>query len=218
MPQHARTLTLIVLACGAAVIASCNIGVPVMYALTGPPKIAAQFELDSERPTVVLIDDPANKVPRRELRVTIGQVADSELLRSKTVREGKLISSKSALSAATAGASQAGLSIVDVGRRVSAEVVIYAEVTDWRLVSDGEASISPAAALSVRVVDALRNERIFPPEGGQPLVIRLPAESGFKQGDRNVLDRALAQQVGLELARMFFEHDRTQLQKRRTTP
>lgn len=207
-------LRLVCAGAAAMVLAGCNIGVPVMYAITGPPKIQAVYELDASRPTVILVDDPRSRVPRRELRLLIGQTADETLLKNKAVEGGKLIGSRSALSAATSSASSQSLSIVDVGRRVGAEVVIYAEVTDWRLAL-GNDGIAPSAALSITVYDTLANQRLWPEEGGQVLMTSLPAESGFKQGDRPVLERMLAKEVGLRLAQVFYEHAKDQLQNRR---
>lgn len=209
-----RRTRLALLGAGALLLAGCNIGVPVMYAITGPPKIPALYEIDGSRPTVILIDDPRSRVPRRELRLLIGQTADETLLKAKAIENGKLIGSRSALSAATSSAASQTLSIVDVGRRVGAEVVIYAEVTDWRFAL-GPEGVAPSVALSVSIFDTLANQRLWPEEGGQVMVTSLPAEAGFKSGDRPVLERALAKEAGLRLGQMFFEHAKDQLQNRR---
>lgn len=203
--------------CTATLMQSCNVAVPVAYAITGPPQVDAVTELDAKRPTVILVDDPASKMPRRELRQVLGSTADAELLKAKVFPDGKLIASRSALAASGTGSLGAGapkLSVVDVGRRVGAEVVVYAEVLEWTLVSDGQ-SISPAATMSVRVIDALSNQRIFPTESEHIVVARLQAGSGYKEGDRPLIEKALANQMGLDLARVFFRHPRTQLQDQR---
>ncbi len=208
-----RLLTLALVA-ATAVMAGCNIAAPVALALSGPPKIPAAFEPDASRTTVILIDDPGNKVPRRELRQIIGQTADEDLLRSKTFPAGKLISSRSALQAARGAEPGPKLSVVDIGRRVGAEVVIYAEVVEWTLAPSAE-SISPRASLNVRLLDTLTNERIFPEDGGFPVTAALPEESLTKDINRSVVDRNLARMLGLSLARAFYEHERPKLQNQR---
>lgn len=208
-----RAVTTLALAL-TAMLPACNIAAPAYFAIVGPPKIPAVTTLPSGRPTVVLIDDPSSKVPRRDLRLLIGKTADDDLLRSKAVAAGKLISSRSAMSASGSGASARPLSIVDIGRRVGAEVVIYAEVTDWSLVSNGE-SISPVGVLGVRIYDTLKNERIFPEEGAHILVSRLPEETSYRPGDRAAIEKALAARLGLDLSRLFYEHPRDPLQNRR---
>jgi hypothetical protein len=209
-------LLLIPLLLLAAAIPACNIAVPIAYAIQGPPKVDAVFEPDSKRTTVILIDDPSSKIPRRELRLTAGQVADETLMKAKVFDSGKLVSSKSALNAARGSDQGPKLSVVDIGRRVGAEVIVYAEVTDWTLFSDGQ-GISPKAAVSVRVFDTLSNTRVFPEEGGYPLIASLPPEAESKQSNKGVLERALAKELGLTIARALYTHDRPQLQNSRPT-
>ena len=197
-----------------AALTGCNIAVPVFFAVQGPPKLPGAFEPDAGRTTVLLIDDPRNKVPRRELRLNIGQVADENLLRHKVFPAGMLISSKSALAASRGSEQGPKLSVVDIGRRVGAQVVIYVEVTDWTLVSNGE-GISPQAAVSIRVLDPLSNERLFPAEGGLTVVASLPPEAESKQPNRGVLERALAKELGTAISEAFFDHERRQMQSNR---
>ncbi len=208
-----RLLLFLLLTLSAA-LHGCNIAVPVAYALQGPPKTPAAYEPDTNRTTVILIEDPGSKVPRRELRLIAGQVADETLMKAKVYPAGKLISSKSALNAARSSGPGPKLSVVDIGRRVGAEIVIYVEVTDWTLFAEGQ-SISPRAAVSVRLFDTLANERIFPEEGGFPIIASLPPESEAKQPNRAVLERSLANELGYTIATAFFDSERRQLQNRR---
>lgn len=208
-----RSLILPVLLLAAA-IPACNIAVPIAYVIQGPPKADAVFEPDANRTTVILIDDPSSKIPRRELRLSAGQIADETLMKAKVFESGKLVSSKSALNAARGSDQGPKLSVVDIGRRVGAEVVVYAEVTDWTLFSDGQ-GLSPKAAVSVRIFDTLSNARIYPEEGGYPLVASLPPEAEAKQANKSVLERALAKELGLAIAQSLFDHERRQLQNNR---
>ncbi|MFM9956906.1 MAG: hypothetical protein ACKVZJ_02430 [Phycisphaerales bacterium] len=215
MPLASR-ITSIALITSAALLAGCNIAIPIAYAIEGPPKVQAFYEPDTSRTTVILIDDPGNRMPRRELRLIAGQIADEDLMRSKTYAAGKLISSKSALNAAKGAEPGPKLSVVDIGRRVGAEVVIYAKVVDWSLSPDGQ-KIAPRTVVNVRLFDTLNNERIFPDEGGFPITAELPEESLTKQINKNVVEKNLASALGLALSRAFYEHERPKLQNRRPT-
>ena len=41
-------------------LGSCNILGPAIYMVEGPPKDAAVFKLDKDRPTLILVDDRLN--------------------------------------------------------------------------------------------------------------------------------------------------------------
>ena len=216
MTNSSRATIWIWIACLLALPAGgCNIGMQAMFLVQGPPKDPAAVTLPKDRPTAILLDDPASKLPRREIRNIITKTAEDLLLHEKVITDGKLISSQSIGAAALASEGGKPISVVDAGRRVGAEIVIYAEVAEWSLVANGE-SVSPAVTLQVRVLDTLKNERIFPAgEATYPVKASLPVSGGNES--RSALERALAAKAGLALAQMFYEHERVQLQNQRPT-
>lgn len=219
-----RTKSTVLMRCAAlgmllavAVAAGCNIVTPAAFAVMGPPGIDKVTELE-KRTTVIFIDDRDSKLPRRSLRGTIGKVAETYILKEKLLTAEQLISTQSALRIATADNAAAPLSAVDIGRRVGAEVVIFVEMEGWTL-SRGGAEISPAAGATVKILDCVTNQRIWPdnPEG-YPLKVQMPrqpSELHSTRADRNKLEEQLATQIGYDLAGMFYDHARTPLQDQR---
>ena len=197
----------LLLACG------CNIISPIIYALEGPPKNPAVADLEKGRSTVVFVDDRNSRLPKRALRTEIAQVAEQTLLKRGLIAEGNMIAGASALRAAAGESDDEPMTIVDIGRAVGAEVIVYAEVVAFTLTRDG-VSMAPAARLQVKIFDTVANERTWPEgEAGYPLVIRMPETQGQVFGmslaERSAAERGLAQTVGLRLAQLFYTTERT---------
>ena len=202
----AATLTL--LAAGSVVyLAGCNIIGPAAYFITGPAKTKKQYTLDPKRPTVVFVDDRGNRVPRRAVRNLIAQTADKALLSEGVVKD--LISSDSAALAAGQDRTAKPIPISQIGRDVKADVVIYATVDMFTLSADGQ-SLSPQAIIRVKVIDAVEDKRLWPP---QPQGAVLTVRSNVKTtdmpqstADRNKLEDELAKLAGDEIAWLFYDH------------
>ncbi|MEZ6212449.1 MAG: hypothetical protein R3B46_14605 [Phycisphaerales bacterium] len=224
MPMtRARIVPVLVVMLGGAaalVMSSCNIGVPAAYILHGPPKIQAVTELDEDRSTVIFIDDPMNLVPRRALRTQIGQAAERHILEKKLVSSSKLVSTISIMRAASGGGelSEDQPSVVDLGRRVGAEVVVYIQVTKFTL-SNEPSHLSPVAGGVLKVIDTVENKRLFPEDvGGYPFGFDLPDrtdQTSLSPAERNQWERSLADEFGRGIAQLFYTHERDPMSTRR---
>lgn len=205
------------LACAPALLAGCNVVAPVAYLVGGPPKVPAKHELDGKRRTVVFIDDRASVVPRRSLRALIGSEVDSTLIEQKAVKAENMIASDAALRVAMDERYGDPRSIDGIGEALDAEVVIYVELVAWTMSRDG-VSVSPAARLSVKVLDVANDVRLWPGTvGGQMMTVALPTSAG--QGPRNRLEQnaqeeSLARMTGMQIARLFFAHEEDALSGR----
>ena len=195
----------------------CNLIGGAFVALHGPPKVPAVYEPDEERTTVVFIDDLNNEFPRRRLRDLAGDVADAEMLGAGVVAEGKLISADSARRAISNETSTDRLSAVDVGAKVGAEVVIWVTMTGWTL-QRRPGLIEPTVTAEVRVVDAVTNQRIWPP-GSRPYDFRseFPRSTGEIQNsaERTRFEELLARRVGSDIAKLFYTHERERISDQR---
>lgn len=203
---------------GLCAVLVCGVGVPVggcdeiggaLYLLEGPPEREAVFEFDPRRSAVVLVDDRRGAMPRRSLLRSIGETTDRVILDRRLLREGNLIDSRSALNAARGETRTRLKSIVDIGREVGAEVVVYVEVVAFGLTRDGQ-NVWPVAAYDVKIFDAASNVRLFPEDGGAYRVNvpvgREPSVIGeLSRSERSELELLLAQRSGAEIARMFFK-------------
>lgn len=216
---RSRSFLLTAIAGFAALCAgSCNIAVPAAYVLYGPPKIEARTELDASRRTVVFIDDPMNVVPKRALRVAMGQAAERRILEKKLVGKDNLVSSVAIMRVASSESVEAQSSVVDLGRKVGAEVVIHVQMLKWTLASE-PSHLSPAAGATVKIIDAVSNKRIWPEQAsGYAFGAEIPPQTevtSLTPGDRSKWERALAERFGQSLAELFYTHERDPLSNQR---
>jgi hypothetical protein len=202
-------------------LGGCNIVAPAAYAIHGPPKVPAAYDgLDANRPTTIFIDDRQNKIPKRSLRLTMGQVAERVMMDRGIVKPASMISSRDAARLASSKDSfNNPVSVVDLGRELGAEVVIWVEIHEWTLSRDG-GSLSPTVGAMVKIVDAKENKRIWPVDpAGWPLMVQVPSRPQELGSNRAQIERyheELAAVAGRDLARMFFSYERDSLQSRRT--
>jgi hypothetical protein len=194
---------------GLGALAGCNIVGPAFYLIHGPEKTTRLYTLDKERTAVVFIDDRANRVPRRATRVVMGEAVEKVLLGERAVKD--MVSTQSALAAAGKDVGGRPVSIAEIGQAVQAAVVIYATVDDFHLTPDGQ-TFSPGASLRVKVVDAAKDQRLWPEErpDGYPVVVRLSPRTADLPGstaERFAAEDELARQCGREIAWLFVTHE-----------
>ncbi len=209
----------VALACAALVgvalilCAGCNIVGPIAFIIEGPPTNPSVAALDANRATVVFIDDRNSRLPKRSLRSTIASTAEQLLLDKGIITKGNMIAASSVMRAASSESGDSPMSIVDLGREVGAEVIIYVDVQVFTLSLDG-ASKSPAANLDVKIFDTVANTRLWPDaDTGYPLVIRVPTSQGQVFGmslsERSTAERQFAQRIGMRIAQLFYDTPRT---------
>jgi len=195
-------------------LSGCNILGPVFYVVHGPPKVKAQYNLDSEKKTVFFIDDRANRLPRRSLKDVIGQQAEETLIARGAVPQDNMIASRSATIAARGEMNSELMSISAIGRAVGAERVIYVNVEGFSVTRDGT-TIEPIAGVVMKVIDVEADRRVWPGDSqGFPVRVQLPATGSTIGADRASIRRVetgLAEMLGMQIARTFFEYERDSL-------
>ncbi|TVQ64307.1 MAG: hypothetical protein EA379_01900 [Phycisphaerales bacterium] len=194
-----------------ATMAGCNYISAGMYLVGGGPKIEAVYSLDGSRTTVVFVDDRTNVVPRRSLRMIIGQQAEETLMLQKVLKPEMVIPTQSALRAVQQERSNEPMSIVDVGRAVGSDVVIYVIVDRFTLSREGVA-YEPFAAGRAKVFDAANNYRMWPASAvGHAFQVEIPvrpdaAPTGVSE--RLAAEEALARRFGEAVAQLFYTRER----------
>lgn len=193
--------------------AGCNYLMPAAYIIEGPPKEPARYELP-RRKTVVYVDDQANRMTRAALRVAVGEEVGTALLQQALVPE--VVSTKDAVAyARKVDTSDKQVSIRKIGEAVGAEQVVYVNIEDYRISADG-ATPRPAAVVSVKVIDVGSGARLWPDgtDAGERLIVRTREMStdlySSSAGRRKVEDE-LAKQVGEDIAKLFYEHEKREL-------
>jgi hypothetical protein len=174
----------------------------------GPEKVKKLYTLDKSRPTVVFVDDRANRVPRRAIRLVLAKEAERVILKEKLVLD--MISADSAMLAAGNDRYDKPMPISEIGRAVHADVLIYATVDRFTLSPDGE-TYAPEIVLRVKVIDATNDARLWPDdEHGYQMSVKLPSKTATlptSTAGRYQAEDELAKRAGWELAGLFYNHE-----------
>jgi hypothetical protein len=207
-PWSIRALCLLASCCGTLLVGGCNIVGPAVVLIKGPEKADAQFELDPKRPTIIFIDDRANRMDRRSLRQTIATVSTERLLKEDKVET--MLDPKAALVRVSGEPTGEPTDLVTLGKSLGAEVIVYATVDSFSLSTDG-VTFQPSALFRIKVIDCVKTpSRIWPEEpNGQPLQVVMPQRQGEAPKNGTQYSQAqerLAQFCGEELAKVFYKH------------
>ena len=180
-------------------------------------QVKAQHTL-TPRPTLVLVDDPVEALGDDALRDVIAQEAAHRLAAQGLVTSVVPIEAVQALRREK-GTAFGEMPIDAVGRELGADQVVMVTVRGASLqMAMGVAR--PSAAVDVTVIDAHTGQRLFPEPG--PLHDPLDPPPGAVltvRDERTDLDparpdqlrqmaRDLARRIGLEVARLFYDHRR----------
>lgn len=201
---------------GVATLAGCSYVAAAAYIIEGPPTVDAVAELDSSRQTVILIDDRGNGdrmfIPRKALQRQIGRVAEGILIDKGVIDAEHMIRSADAQRVAATESSTSPMSIVDIGRAVGAEVVVYVDVKGFAITRDGS-TVAPAAGMQVKIFDAVNNSQLWPDAGEHyELPTQLPRRprevADLDRNDLREIEEALAVYMGQRIAQMFYKTQR----------
>jgi hypothetical protein len=196
---------------------SCNILGPAAYLVYGPPRTDAVYKL-TDRPTVVFVDDRANTIPRQSdgMCRTIADQVSRELMKKNvlttTIRPGDAIG-------VARRYDRYGdvLSIDAIGEAVKAEQVIYVQMVDFSDTPDG-VTPRPQAACEVKVIDVAGDTRLFPPADAAAPTHAVRAALPFvdeelysSSSGRLQIYRQLAEELGSQVAKLFYSHETKEL-------
>ena len=195
-------------------LGSCNILGPAISMVEGPPKDAAVFKLDKDRPTLILVDDRLNALPRPRLRETIATGAQEVLLKQRVLT--RVIDCRGAYAAMAGDREGNVLSVTEIGRAVKADVVVCVSVDSFGAPATGASAgqeLILESAMRVRVLDVTRDEpRLWPgePEGYAFAARHRPAagKSIETLTQAQAVQIALAEQCGKAVAELFYKHER----------
>jgi len=205
--SHAR-LCLFALALGLFLVpAGCNIFGPAFILVHGPPRVPSEFELDKQRITTVLVDDPNTILPRRQYRVVIAREIEQRLLDKKKLAVD-MVDSQAVLASVSREKPGERRSIPQIGRDVGAEVVIWVTFDKFALSPDGQ-TFRPFSEARVKVVDAAEGTVLWPADpAGFALNIELDSKATSmpdSHSKRAQVERQLAQYTGKAISELFYE-------------
>lgn len=189
----------------------------VAHVIKGPPKVDAAYAL-KDRPTLVMVDDPQDKLGDRNDLAVIGANVGYHLIENEAITEDHLVT-QDRLSAFVAeqGERYRSMPIDAVGRQLGADQVIYVLVKSSRLQSKNT-YYEPTAVVEVKVIDARAGRRLFPdvdedapgprPKPGHSLTVQMKRQTldETRRYALSEMSKSLAERVGLEVAQLFYKH------------
>ena len=207
-----------VLASG-ALLAGCNIVTPIAYAIDGPGQIEAEYTLANKK-TVVFVDDPNNIIPRTSLLTTVGDAVSFDLMQREIL--ASTVSTRDAIAVARASAGADAKKLVStesIARSLDASQVIHIQPVIFDITGRNDSQgMRPTATVRVKVIDMDTRERVYPSTGssvdGRDVTATI-RESDIgslrSRAGRSQIEDELAKKVALEVAQLFYKHDRIDL-------
>ena len=206
-------------AVGVLSAAGCNIVTPVAYAIEGPGQIDAEYTLPKKK-TVIFVDDPRNILPRTALRTAIGDAVSFDLMERGHLES--TVASRDAIAVARAGSAgnaQKLMTVEAVGKALDCAQVIHIQPTVFDLTGrTDDRGIRPTAIVQVKVLDLEMRVRTYPaaesmPDGREVTsIIREESSDGLRtRAGRTQIEDQLARKIALEVAQLFYQHDRVDL-------
>ena len=208
---------LLALLAAAPLIPGC-IAADLFGALAGDRKVPARHEL-ADRPTLVFVEDPDDALGSRSLRHVVAANVGHHLVQKKVLSAEPVSPRRVSQLAEELGSEFDRLAIDEVGRRLGAEQVIHVLIESATLEYHAAMVLRPRARAQVRVIDAVAGRRVFPavtgfqgpgaPPPGEPVTVQMQhrgSPEDQRRGRDPLLHRALAERLGLQVARLFFDH------------
>ena len=105
-----------------------------------------------------------------------------------------------------------------IGDKVAADLIIYVQIRDFKLADPGGDSL-PSASASVKVIDVSGRSRLFPAPSeltGEAVATdmrEVSADLYQSTSGRRQVEDLLAAEIGSEVAKLFYKHERKELGK-----
>ena len=203
----------------AAVVAGAAAGCgPVIgwfvNAFAPPQKVKAVYQPPKGKKMLVLVDDIRNPVSYEPVKRELTERLNRQLEENKVAAQ--TVPYQSVLDLVTASTSFHELSVVDVGQKLGADLVLYVHV-DRFSVKDDEASPLWQGRLeaTVRMVDVQRGlaekrPRLWPEDRDEGYVVEpveTQPESHPSENYGEQLAETMAEQMADRIAKLFYDHE-----------
>jgi len=161
-----------------------------------------------DQPTVVMIDDPTNKLPTVDLPNLIAGRINDRLVDEQVIDESNMVAANRISQLAADHSAFKTWPIDKVGKEAGAQQVIYVLVKQFML-SDESQMYRPVAQVRVKVIDVASGQRLYPATGdGHPVAVEQFYKSmdGANRSTQTIIARRLAEELAREIAYLFYEH------------
>lgn len=204
----------------AAVLPACNIVTPASYIINGPGKIDAEYTLPDKK-TVVFVDDPDNILDKVSTRVALADAVGFDLMERGLLTSTVKAADAIAVARAGGGGGAGGklMSVEAIGRAVDCAQVIHIQPTIFDLVGRSDTQgLRPTGIVFVKVIDIETRSVLYPlvdvlPDGREITATIRETDSDLlrsRTGRAQVSDQ-LVRKLAVEVAQLFYEHDRLDL-------
>jgi len=191
-------------------LAGCTVG-GFIAANVLPETIDALYE-PTNRKTVIVVDDPDKLLPSVPLMGVTAARVEATLKEQEVITE--FVPSNQVDALRFANAEFETWPIDRIGREVGAEQVIYIRIERFAIITTPDTT-QPTATYRVRVVESKTGQRLFPVDtkAGVRKTTQMNFRSvrGATRGNLSLLERRLADRLGLDAAKMFYDHEPPQV-------
>jgi hypothetical protein len=197
----------------------CNIVTPVVYAIEGPGQIEAEYTLPNKK-TVIFVDDPRNILPRTSLRTVLGDAISMDLMQRDLLTS--TVATRDAIAIARNGGNGDAAELMTneaIAKALDCAQVIHIQPTVFDLAGrTDDRGIRPTAKVLVKVIDVEGRLRSYPmmevlPNGREVIAsIREEDPTALRtRASRVQVEDQLIRKIALEVAQLFYKHDRVDL-------
>lgn len=216
IPPRRRIALACVLAASLLPIVGCEAVSMVALMATGGDKVKPVFILP-DRPTAIIVDDRQNRLGNPVLAGVVGSNVAYHLKKNGAITARIVPEKQVAALAAKLGEQYATTPIDQVGRLLGARQVIYLDIEQADLLA-APGAYRPTARVELKVIDAVSGTRLYPPpppidepgvpSRGRSVGVQMPYQTVGtpSRGANAMLARELAERIGLEVARLFYEY------------
>ena len=193
---------------GCSMLSGCNIVGPAVVLIHGPEKQKALYTIDPDRTMVIFIDDRANRLPRRPLRLTIAKAATDIMLKEGVSKN--IIDPAAPLTKISGETSESPMDMVSLGKAVNAQILVYVTIDSFSLSEDG-VTVTPTTVMRVKVIDCEKEPaRLWPEEPhGKVVIATIPQKQGIRPKSGSDYAKSLdtlSKETGRALAEVFYDH------------
>lgn len=218
-PAMPRFIPCIMIGLLTLVISGCGV-VGFIAHVVSPEQTPAVFEIPVAR-TAILVDDTNNQLGDPTNTGVIAQRMLFDMIQSKKLLPEQIVDYQFVRDLeAKLGTDFDRTPVDQIGRQLGADQIIHVNI-DFVQMSVQPGIIEPKALVTLKLIDANKAVRLFPEPSsisdidalamskrGYRISVELPRSimMDMDSGTQNLLLRKLAEQIGYDAARVFYEH------------
>jgi len=204
-----RSLALLLVLSGAAVLQGCAVAAYLNAMLTPPETIDAKFEIPKHKTILVLVDDPAYRINYAPVKIQLSKKLSKELTDHNIAME-TIPYSKLQKFAAARHRDYNHLSNSEIGKALGADLVLNIQVTNFSLKDSPNSPIwTGRFTTQVKIID-VEEGRLWPDdshEGRVTATAKPDKHEMVEKGQTIKIANELAKEMAETIAKLFYAHE-----------